>query len=375
MVKSELLVFYGWWQLSVCTFAFFALMGIWWHIGRKQKDTGQVWLAVSVLCWSFSGAAELFYAPYFNAAAQAEEYVYQLNGWRSIFSLFNSLFILLALPWFRYIPKLIEPLVKSKFWLLIVGLPFVFSLLPTLSRLFLGASITLISELDVYYATLTLVFLGYVLWDSFANRRLPILAFLSLLCTLFTFWAQLQKLTPLDTSLILYSSIFKTSLIMLFFALALSWVKELSENVIPPSIALSLKLERIKTMEGKFEHRAEIDGVPGKDNTSIKLSPAIFNLLLKFAERRKHETEGWLEIKPKNEQRSQKQYDIKDYNELKRLIKAMLDGLFGEGNWTKNLHETPLKEAFFEWSEKRERKVRLALLPNQIFIEENLKAL
>ena len=252
MVKSELLIFYGWWQLSVCTFAFFALMGIWWHIGRKQKDTGQVWLAVSVLCCSFSGAAELFYAPYFNDTAQAEEYVYQLNGWRSIFSLFNSLFILLALPWFRYIPKLIEPLVKSKFWLLIVGLPFIFSLLPTLSRLFLGASITLISELDVYYATLTLVFLGYVLWDSFANRRLPILAFLSLLCTLFTFWAQLQKLTPLDTSLILYSSIFKTSLIMLFFALALSWVKELSENVIPPSIALSLKLERIKTIEGNL---------------------------------------------------------------------------------------------------------------------------
>lgn len=375
MVKSELLIFYGWWQVSVCTFAFLALMGIWWHIGRKQKDTGQVWLAISVLCWSFSGVVELFYAPYMNDAALADEYLYQLNGWRSIFSLFNSLFILLALPWFRYIPKLIEPLIKSRFWLLIVGLPFVFSLLPTLSRLFLGASITLISELDVYYATLTLVFLGYVLWDSFANRRLPILAVLSLVCILFTFWAQLQKLNPLDTSLILYSSIFKTSLIMLFFALALSWVKELSENVIPPSIALSLRLDRIKSHEGKFEHRAEIDGIPGKDHKTIKLSPAVFNLLLKFAERRKNEEEGWLEIRPKNEQRAQKQYDIKDYNELKRLHKAMLDGLFGEGNWTKNLHELPFKDAFFEWSEKRERKVRLALLPNQIVLGEELKGL
>jgi hypothetical protein len=57
----DLLSFFGWWQFSVCSFAFVALMGIWWHIGRKQNDFGQVWLAISVLCWSFSGLVEVYF--------------------------------------------------------------------------------------------------------------------------------------------------------------------------------------------------------------------------------------------------------------------------------------------------------------------------
>ena len=122
--------------MAVCLFAFVALMAIWWHIGKRRKDVGQVWLALSVLCWSFSGAVEVYYANHFQQEVQVvyekinieennnpeidlnlfnkeiteikkqqEKRTYQLNGWRSIFSLFNSLFILLALPWFKYIPK------------------------------------------------------------------------------------------------------------------------------------------------------------------------------------------------------------------------------------------------------------------------------
>ncbi|MEL6987171.1 MAG: hypothetical protein AAGK97_05015, partial [Bacteroidota bacterium] len=58
----EVLTFYGWWQCIVCLFSFLALLGIWYHIGRKQNDFGQVYLAISVLCWSFSGIAEIYYA-------------------------------------------------------------------------------------------------------------------------------------------------------------------------------------------------------------------------------------------------------------------------------------------------------------------------
>ena len=71
--------------------------------------------------------------------------------------------------------------------------------------------------------------------------------------------------------------------------------------------------------------------------------------------------EGWLEIKPKSESRPEKNYDIQDHNEIRRLIHALLDGIFGKGNWTRNLHEQPLRQALFEMSEKRERKIRLAL--------------
>jgi len=401
LFDSQLLTFFGWWQLAVCTFAFIALMAIWWHIGRKQKDTGQVWLALSVLCWSFSGGIELYYAKKFQSQSKQlyeqieqsfqkgqaieqealdihyqelvtyqESNAYLLEGWRSVFSLFNSLFILMALPWFRYLPKPIEPIIKSRYWIYIIGLPFLFSFLPTLRKMFSGQSIALVSELDVYYAILTLGFLGYVFWESFAKRRLMILAWLSLLCILITLLAQLAKLFGSVSDLTLYSAIFKTSLIMIFFALALSWVKELSENIIPPPAQLSLKLAKQKGENGKTNYAIHLGGLPGKEAQKISLSPTLYKLSALFAQRKK-EGEGWLEIKPKSESRPSKTYDIQDHNEVKRLLNALLDSLFGKGNWTKDLHGTPLKETLFEMSEKRERKIRLRLSSENIKLTES----
>ncbi|MCB0704273.1 MAG: hypothetical protein KDC34_03150 [Saprospiraceae bacterium] len=355
IVSIQLLSFYGWWQLVVCLFAFLGLMGIWWHIGKKQLDIGQVWLALSVLCWSFSGGVEVLYSKYPEAIS-----TYTLDGWRSIFSLFNSLFILLALPWFRYLPPQIEPLVKSKYWRIIVGLPFLFSLLPTISKMFAGESIGVIAELDVYYAIFTLLFLGLVLWESFAKRRLPILAWLSLVCVLITFAAQVYKLTGSYIDLNLFSAIFKSTLIMIFFALALSWVKELAENIIPEPRQFHLVFERVKEDSGKFVGQVSLNGIPGKTPQIIPLTPALFEVFLAFAERQKT-SDGWLEIKPKGDSRTGKSYDIRDYNEVKRLVHALLDGLFGKGRWTKELHELPLRTALFETAASRDRRIRLRI--------------
>ena len=63
-INNETFLFYGWWQFSVCLSAFIALLSIWWHIGKKQNDLGQVWLALSVLAWSFSGAVEVYFVSY-----------------------------------------------------------------------------------------------------------------------------------------------------------------------------------------------------------------------------------------------------------------------------------------------------------------------
>ena len=405
ILEPELLSFYGWWQMVVCLFAFVALMAIWWHIGRRQKDVGQVWLALSVLCWSFSGGVEVFYANQFqqknkvvyekiNQLIESPEELneaeifsikkekekiekqklnrsYRLNGWRSIFSLFNSLFILLSLPWFRYIPKKIEPIIKSKYWHFIVGLPFLFSLLPTVSKMFAGNSFGIVSELDVYYAILTLVFLGYVLWESFAKRRLLLLAWLSVVCILITFVAQLYKFTDKGVDLTLFSAIFKTSLIMIFFALALSWVKELAENIIPDAAALFLQFKKEKSGNHKMGHFVSIKGIPGKGQKWIKLSPTLYELFLRFAERKKSEGEDWLEIKPKNDSRSGKLYDVNDHNEIKRLLNALLDGVFGKNLWTKEKHFLPLKNTLFEMSDKRERKICLRVPGSNIFYSEN----
>ncbi len=86
----QLLFYFGMWQQVTCLFAFVGLMSIWYHIGRKNGDYGQVWLALSILCWSISG--------FVDSNAFYESQLIQLNGWKSILSLCNSLFILLALP-------------------------------------------------------------------------------------------------------------------------------------------------------------------------------------------------------------------------------------------------------------------------------------
>lgn len=86
----------------------------------------------------------------------------------------------------------------------------------------------------------------------------------------------------------------------------------------------------------------------------------------KFVNRRIKNTEGWLEIKPK--EILKKKFDLKDHNEIKRLIRALFDGLFGSGSWTKEQHFIPLKEALLELSDKRVRKIRLRLQPKQIIL-------
>ncbi len=355
--NKEIVAFYGWWQFSVCLFAFLSLFAIWWHIGKKQHDFGQVWLALSLLCWSISGILEV----YFNQ--QAVNNILLMEGWRSILSLTNSLLILLALPWFRFLPKPLEPIIKSKYWHFIVGLPFLFSLLPTISKMFSGKTIAIISELDVYYAVMTLGFLGFVLWESFAKRRLKLLAWLSIICIFITLVAQFYKLTDASINLNLFSAIFKTCLIMIFFALALSWVKELSENILPKTTDLKIFFEKVKT-----GHMISIQGMPGKGKRKIDLTPTVYKLFLKFAENRKLQSNAWLEIRPKNFDSGKRVYDINDYNEIKRLLTGILDGLFGKGNWTKEHHLTPLKNSLFEMSEKRERKIRLAIPPENIYL-------
>ncbi|MDT0607027.1 hypothetical protein [Croceitalea rosinachiae] len=355
---NETFLFYGWWQFGTCLFAFVALLSIWWHIGKKQNDFGQVWLALSVLCWSISGLVEV----YFAQQAQLDTNI--VDGFRSVLSLFNSLFILLALPWFRYLPNFLQPVIKSKYWNLIVGLPFLFCLLPTINKIVFGRS-EFVNELDVYYALLTLIFLGSVLWYSFAKRRLKSLAYLSLLCILITLLAQFYKLMGSPINVTLFSAIFKTSLIMIFFALALSWVKELSENHIPSVERLLFEL-RINRSANKIERILLINGFMGDKEKSIKLTNSQYDLLHLFAIKRKEDANGWLEIKPKNHSIRGKNYDISDYNEVKRLLFALLDGLFGKGNWSKEVHLIPLKETLFELSKKRERKIRLRLDPKNI---------
>ena len=346
---------FGWWQFAVCLFAFVGLMAIWYHLGKRQKDHGQVYLALSVLCWSCSGLVDVFWASSNPLLA---------DGARSIFSLLNSLLILMSLPWFRYLPDLLKPMIQSRYWAYIVGLPFLFSLLPTLSKIVLGKSNDVVSELDVYYAILTLLFLGFVLWESFARRRLRLLAWLSVICILITFIAQIYKMTDQSINLTLFSAIFKTCLIMIFFALALSWVKDIAEQLTPSNGKLFLSFDQNITHKSSRK-TAHLFGVIPHKSSEIELSYTQFELLHKFAQRR-IDGLGWLVIKPKSLPWDPDKYDIKDHNQIKRLTEGILDSIFGKGNWNKQQHEEPLKSALYEMSDKRDRRIRLRLTEDQI---------
>lgn len=374
----QLLYYFGLWQLVTCLFAFLGLMSIWYHIGRKKGDFGQVWLALSILCWSISGFVDSKYggAMHNHMASTPnitgsngfyESQMIQLNGWKSILSLFNSLFILLALPWFKYLPKKLENVIKSKYWPIIVGLPFLFSLMPTIRKFYSSSSVSLISELDVYYSILTLLVLGIVLWESFTKRRLILLAVLSAVCVLVTFAAQVFKLTDNGNSQILFSAIFKTSLIMIFFALALSWVKDLTERIQIKSKDISLKLSKIKSGRS-FINILAIDGLIDKESKEVSLTNKNYDLLKLFVDRKKGTGDGWLEIKPKSNNRTGKIYDINDHNEIKRLTHSILDGVYGKGLWSKSEHEIPLKEILFEVSNEKERVIRLAISKESLFV-------
>ena len=350
--------------MVVCLFAFLSLMAIWYHIGKQQNDRGQVWLALSILCWSISGAFQL----YFGLTSVEPHLSLNVSIAKSLLSLLNSLFILLALPWFRHLPTALSPIIKSKYWTIIIGLPFIFSMLPTLSKIFIGKSNALISELDVYYSILTLLILGWVLWQSFVKRRLFLLAVLSATCIGITFIAQIYKLTDNNIDQLLFSAIFKSSLIMLFFALALSWVKDLTESLHKSSGVTKMNLRSERQKNGKQVHTLALSGIFHQDK-ELSLSPTHFHLLKKFAQRLKEDPEGWLEIKPKADKRSGKVYDINDYNEIKRMLHAILDAQLGKGSWSKEHHEKPLKDLLIEKSPDRERKVRLALSPEQVSID------
>ena len=370
--QITLLRAFGFWGASVCGFAALALLAIYWHIGRRTRDVGQAYLAASVACWAMSGGVEVGYASALQealaAGAPLEPLFGQLAAWRSVLSLSNSLLILLALPYFRYLPPRLTALAQSRYWPLVVGLPFAIALLPTARQLLTGRPSSIVSELDVYYALLTLAFLGLVLWSSFVRRRLPALAYLTAVCTVVTIGAQALKLGADPGTQVVLAAVFKTCLIMLFFALALSWVRELTETAGGRTSSEAETSATPVALELLGSREVRLSGIiSSKETTKFQLTPTVYELLHRFAERRTNAPDGgWLEIKPKHEAKPRKLYDIRDHNEVRRLLHALLDGLYGAGHWGREQHELPLKRLLFESDATRPRTLRLALAAEHV---------
>lgn len=373
-MSEELHLFYGYWQISICSFAFVALFSIWQHItkgsSQGQRDFGLFWLSIAVLVWALSGVLEVYYARDLDDEG-FDSTLYE--GLKSMLSIFNSAFILLALPRFRHIPKVIRPVVRSESWRWLVISTFGFSAVLTLlmlSGLIIPKRITLISSVDLIYAIFTLFFLGLTFWASFEKRGLKILAYLAALSIAFTLAAQILKLFDSDFLKILLSTTFKTILIVLFFALALSWVEELGKSArnLLLSRPLTLQLSTRRNAQRKREFIAQLRWPGDPTQQEVFFTEKPYLLLYRFAEKRKSEgvDGGWLEIQPKTAVK--KDYDIKDYNEIGRILDSFCSA-FSTAASSKNLSKNELKELLFEYG--KSRRIRLRLTAEQIQLTPN----
>ena len=356
-LAHEVLMHYlGLWQFASSLFAFLALMAIWWHLGRKKGDFGQVFLAFSVLCWAVTGGVEYLYG-----RGLIIHNLDVLNGVKSVFSLLNSFFILCSLPYFKYIPKRVQPIIHSTHWIWFIGIPFAFSLLPTLSQIFRGEDMGWIAELDFYYAVLTIVFLTSVLWASFSRRNLKYLGVLSILCSTLALLTQIYKLSTDLESALLLSAIFKSSFIMLFFALALSWVKEIAEGIQLESKSIYLNLVEDHQLGSKGKYILWMSSPAFSKEVQIPLSHAQGHFFIKLLKAKQSKEDAFLKIRSRSMDARRQQYDIGDHNEIRRFLHHLLDSIYGKGIWTKSSHELPLKKAFFEYSADEARSVRLKI--------------
>lgn len=374
--STALHLFYGYWQIVICCFAFLALLSIWRHITKnlapKQRDYGLVWLSLAILVWALSGTLEVFYGTTLTDDSQFALTRYE--GLKSMLSIFNSAFILLALPRFKHVPASIRPVVQSDSWRWLVFSTFGFSAVLTLLMLMgvlIPKRITLISSVDLIYAIFTLFFLGLTLWASFAKRGLKILAYLAVISIAFTLAAQILKLGDSDFLKILLNCSFKTILIVLFFALALSWVEELGKTTLLPSAkTLQLNLYTRKSKAHKLEYLSLLSLPAFAFQQEISFTEKPFQLLLRFAEKRKMggPDGGWLEIQPKTAVK--RDYDIKDYNEIGRIIDTILPNI--ADLQSPPIDKTALKEMLFEYG--KSRRIRLRVAPEDILLPASTTA-
>ena len=361
-MSEQLHLFYGYWQIAICSFAFLALFSIWQHITKGndqgQRDLGLFWLSVAILVWALSGVLEVYYA---EGLADANFDSTQYEGLKSMLSIFNSAFILLALPRFRHLPKLIRPVVRSESWRWLVISTFSFSVVITLlmlSGVIIPKRITLISSVDLIYAIFTLFFLGLTLWASFDRRGLTILAYLAVTSIAFTLAAQILKLGDSDFLKILLSTTFKTILIVLFFALALSWVEELGMSARRFTRNLAIQFSTGRNHQNRREYIAHLQLPEAADWQRIYFTEKPFLLLHRFAEKRKREgiEGGWLEIQPKTAVK--KDYDIKDYNEIGRILDTICTSI-SKSDRLPTLSKSDLKEILFEYGKSRRIRLRV----------------
>jgi len=236
------------------------------EIAIKRRDKGLLFVGLSVSVWSFSALMNIIY------------YHFETNEWiklvsQNMFSILNSLFLILALYYFDNSPNYIYNNKKSTKRILLFFI--LLSILSLVLALVFGGTMNsfgfrLNTIPDLILSAVLSWFLMVALFRTFHKRNLQLYLVFDL--AEYRFYIDLIKV------------ISKTTLIFIFLVLGTSWVLELAQ------------LPQATTMKINFIAWNKIElSIPSKNiiNQSVDFGKKTtqFNNLLKFAIRRKYAPE------------------------------------------------------------------------------------
>lgn len=253
------------------------------EIPIKRFDNGLLFLSFSVFVWAFSPLLILCFM------------TFEVNNWmalisQNMFSILNSLFLILALYYFDNSPKYLYNNKKStkRILLFFIGL----SVVSLVLALFFGETINTYGFRfntipDLILSGILTWFLILSFYRTFYNRNMKSVAFIAVLSIIILFLAQVPYVFNFESysfQIDLAKLISKTTLIFVFLVLGTSWVLELSQ------------LPEATTMKIDFTNwNVIVLSIPSKNiiNQTIDFGNKTtqFNNLLKFAIRRKFASE------------------------------------------------------------------------------------
>ncbi len=327
-------------------FASLILFFIWKYIHNKKKtsDHGILFISLAMFTWFLSAMLMI--------VVTNDDINIILNG---LFSTLNSGFLLLAFMYFDHKPIFFSRISSKSQWknfvMLICILVFIINI-ASLLYIKITGNVTIVKWAvlpDLILSFITVVILGFSLFETFKNRKLVWVGRMSILVVLLIVSTQLigvceefgydlfvkRKFDGYDISLtaLFIRFIARALLIIIFFALASSWLFELLHLPRPQDFDFRMY---VANDEEKNKLCIEYTLRPNIINRKILLSNSKptnpYLLLTKFAYHRKYasdEEEQYLIVAPRGVTRGKatplqrEKIDIYDHNQMTQIINLL----------------------------------------------------
>lgn len=282
-------------ELLISLIGGFLLLSIWLVVQNKFKqkltseisvkrfDKGLLFISFSVFVWSFSSLLILVFNKF-----NTNEWIILIS--QNMFSILNSLFLILALYYFDNSPEYLYNNKKSTTRILFFFVAL--SLISLLIAIFFGETINTYGIRfntipDVLLSAILTWFLMLSLYRTFYNRKMKSVAIIAVLSIIILFITQVPYVFNFENysfSIDLAKLIAKTTLIFIFLVLGTSWVLELSQ--LPEATTMKINFVNWNVVELSIPSKNILNQTINFGNKTTQ-----FNNLLKFAIRRKFASE------------------------------------------------------------------------------------